>query len=123
MIRRNSGRIWDIGGLEYTQVAEFLDGCNRDQLEEIENNSTVGRHVLSFGVTDPCPQHIKKDTDWLWERFVVEDYPVYYGSCRERKGQQRTSGWRRMYQVSYGAAIIATQLTCSSESCGRRRGA
>jgi hypothetical protein len=28
-------------------------------------------------------QHIKKDTDWLWELFLLEEYPLFHERCRE----------------------------------------
>lgn len=31
---------------------------------------------------------------------MLQEYPIYYEVCRERKGEPRTSGWRRMHQVS-----------------------
>lgn len=42
MIRDNSKRIFDIGGVDYALVPEFLSNCPREQLIEIENNSPVG---------------------------------------------------------------------------------
>lgn len=83
MILANSARIWDIGGLEYPLCAELLDQLPREQLAEIETQS----------------EHIKPDTDWLWETFVIDEYPLYYETCREKNGKHRSSGWRRMYHV------------------------
>lgn len=45
-------------------------------------------------------QHIRKETDWLWEYYLLTDHPIFYDQCKEKGGQLRTSGWRRMYKVS-----------------------
>ncbi|KAL1410746.1 hypothetical protein Q8F55_001688 [Vanrija albida] len=81
VVRANAGRIWDIGGLNYSVVADLIDNLPRQQLSEIEEASP----------------HILKDTDWLWEAFIITEYPVFYQECKMRKGEPRTTGWRRMY--------------------------
>ncbi|WVQ78858.1 hypothetical protein IAT38_000949 [Cryptococcus sp. DSM 104549] len=82
VIKANSLRIWDIGDVEYSLVKSFIDELPMNQLIEIENNSP----------------HIKKDTDWLWEIFLLQDYRLFHDRCRERQGEPRVSGWRRMYR-------------------------
>jgi hypothetical protein len=51
-------------------------------------------------VLTPDLQHVKKDTDWLWEWFLLQDFPLFHERCYLREGEPRTSGWRRMYKVS-----------------------
>lgn len=42
-----------------------------------------------------------KETDWLWEGFLIQDYALYYERIRETKsGVPRTKGWRAKYAVS-----------------------
>ncbi|KIR31990.1 elongin-A [Cryptococcus deuterogattii 2001/935-1] len=82
VVQANSGRIWDIGDLEYSLVKPFIDEVPMEQLAEIEANSP----------------HIKKDTDWLYEIFLLQDYRLFHERCRERQGQHRTIGWRKMYK-------------------------
>ncbi|ADV25171.1 elongin-A [Cryptococcus gattii E566] len=82
VVQANSGRIWDIGDLEYSLVKPFIDEVPMEQLAEIEANSP----------------HIKKDTDWLYEIFLLQDYRLFHERCRERQGQHRTTGWRKMYK-------------------------
>ncbi|WVO24296.1 uncharacterized protein IAS62_005660 [Cryptococcus decagattii] len=82
VVQANSGRIWDIGDLEYSLVKPFIDEVPMEQLAEIEANSP----------------HIKKDTDWLYEIFLLQDYRLFHERCRERQSQHRTTGWRKMYK-------------------------
>ncbi|EAL17845.1 hypothetical protein CNBL1070 [Cryptococcus deneoformans B-3501A] len=82
VVQANSGRIWDIGDLEYSLVKPFIDEVPMEQLAEIEANSP----------------HIKKDTDWLYELFMLQDYRLFHERCRERQGEPRTTGWRKMYK-------------------------
>ncbi|OXM75733.1 elongin-A [Cryptococcus neoformans Bt63] len=82
VVQANSGRIWDIGDLEYSLVKPFIDEVPMEQLAEIEANSP----------------HIKKDTDWLYELFMLQDYRLFHERCRERYGEPRTTGWRKMYK-------------------------
>nr|ODN90320.1 elongin-A [Cryptococcus depauperatus CBS 7855] len=82
VIQANSSRIWNIGDLEYSLVKPFIDELPFDQLVEIESNSP----------------HIQKDTDWLWEIFILQDFRLFYVGCRENHGEPRTSGWRKMYK-------------------------
>ncbi|KAK4688386.1 elongin-A, partial [Tremellales sp. Uapishka_1] len=83
VIRANGPRIWDVGDLEYAMIAEFLNELPMEQLREVEDQSS----------------HIKKDTDWLWESFLLSEYPLFWERCVETKdGTLRSSGWRRMYR-------------------------
>nr|XP_019001808.1 uncharacterized protein I203_05515 [Kwoniella mangroviensis CBS 8507]OCF65269.1 hypothetical protein I203_05515 [Kwoniella mangroviensis CBS 8507] len=82
VIKTNSARIWDIGDLEYPLIKPLIDEVPIEQLQEIESNSP----------------HIKKDTDWLYEIFLLQDYPLFHERCQDRHGEPRTSGWRRMYK-------------------------
>lgn len=41
VVQANSGRIWDIGDLEYSLVKPFIDEVPMEQLAEIEANSPV----------------------------------------------------------------------------------
>lgn len=43
-------------------------------------------------------QELRKDTDWLWELFLLQDYPTFHASSLLKRGVKRTSGWRRMYK-------------------------
>lgn len=45
-------------------------------------------------------QELRKDTDWLWELFLLQDYPTFHASSLLKRGVKRTSGWRRMYKVA-----------------------
>nr|XP_031858448.1 uncharacterized protein CI109_006093 [Kwoniella shandongensis]KAA5525520.1 hypothetical protein CI109_006093 [Kwoniella shandongensis] len=89
VIKANSPRIWDIGDLEYSLIKPFVDELPMEQLVEIEANSP----------------HIKKDTDWLYEIYLLQDHPLFHERCRERQGEPRTSGWRRMYRKAKEDAI------------------
>ncbi|ODN87135.1 elongin-A [Cryptococcus wingfieldii CBS 7118] len=83
VIQQNSSGIWDIGDMEYSVLRPFLDEVGAEQLAEIERNSP----------------HIKKDTDWLWEVLLLQDYRLFHERCRiNREGEVRTSGWRKMYK-------------------------
>ncbi|WWC60410.1 uncharacterized protein I303_102982 [Kwoniella dejecticola CBS 10117] len=82
VVKTNSARIWDIGDLEYPLIKPLLDDMPIEQLQEVETNSP----------------HIKKDTDWLYEIFMLQDYPLFHERCQDRHGVPRTSGWRRMYK-------------------------
>ncbi|ORY29818.1 RNA polymerase II transcription factor SIII subunit A-domain-containing protein [Naematelia encephala] len=82
VIKANSSRIYDIGDLEYHVVRGFIDHLPMEQLSEVESNS----------------KHIRKDTDWLWEIFLLTDFPLFHERCNSRQGQQRDRGWRRMYK-------------------------
>ncbi|WVQ77403.1 hypothetical protein IAR50_007088 [Cryptococcus sp. DSM 104548] len=83
VIQQNSSAIWDIGDMEYPVLRPFLDELPAEQLAEIERNSP----------------HIKKDTDWLWEVLLLQDYRLFHERCRiTREGEVRTSGWRKMYK-------------------------
>jgi elongin-A len=115
--------VWDVGDLEYPVIREFLLGLPREQLEEVENNSNVRANILMSwhgswrrlrrGVSScmprallphPCKadlQHLKEDTDWLWEIFLLEDHPTQYERCNTKDGEPRTRGWRRMYRVRH----------------------
>ena len=52
-------------------------------------------------------QSLKKQTDWLWESFLIRDYAAAWEKARYKAGELRTSGWRRKYAVSVGY-----DLTC-----------
>lgn len=94
-------RIWDIGDMEYSVVAPFLNEVPQEQLVELEESSPVRSFLRKdIFVTHAEFQHIKKDTDWLWEYFMLQEYPLFHERCRERQGQPRDRGWRRMFQVS-----------------------
>ncbi|WWC88069.1 uncharacterized protein L201_002973 [Kwoniella dendrophila CBS 6074] len=82
VVRMNSSRIWDIGDLEYPLIKPLIDDMPIEQLLEVEANSP----------------HIKKDTDWLYEIFMLQDFPLFHERCQDRHGEPRTSGWRRMYK-------------------------
>ncbi|WVW80255.1 hypothetical protein I302_102233 [Kwoniella bestiolae CBS 10118] len=82
VVKSNSARIWDIGDLEYPLIKSLVDEMPIEQLQEVESNSP----------------HIKKDTDWLYEIFLLQDYPLFHERCQDRHGEPRTSGWRRMYK-------------------------
>ncbi|WRT65788.1 uncharacterized protein IL334_002737 [Kwoniella shivajii] len=82
VIKSNSERIWDIGDLEYPLIKPLIDDLPVIQLQEIELHSP----------------HIKKDTDWLYEIFLLQEYPLFHERCQDRHGEPRTSGWRRMYK-------------------------
>ncbi|WWC96874.1 hypothetical protein V866_003749 [Kwoniella sp. B9012] len=82
VIKTHSARIWDIGDLEYPLIKPLIDEVPIEQLQEIESNSP----------------HIKKDSDWLYEIFLLQDYPLFHERCQDRHGEPRTSGWRRMYK-------------------------
>ncbi|GMK59584.1 hypothetical protein CspeluHIS016_0801900 [Cutaneotrichosporon spelunceum] len=88
VILQNASRIDDIGGLTYKEMAVFLDQLPRAQLVEIEEN---------------CP-HILTDTDWLWEGFLIKEFPLFYPKCREKGGEARTSGWRRKFSEAFQEA-------------------
>lgn len=45
VIKANSTRIWDVGDMEYTIIAEFLDELPMEQLAEIEVASPVSDHI------------------------------------------------------------------------------
>ncbi|CAK9785473.1 hypothetical protein CC85DRAFT_286642 [Cutaneotrichosporon oleaginosum] len=88
VILQNASRIDDIGGLTYKQMAIFIDQLPRTQLQEVEEN---------------CP-HLYKDTDWLWEAFLIKEFPLFYTKCRDKGGEPRTSGWRRKFAEAYQEA-------------------
>ncbi|WVR09753.1 hypothetical protein IAU60_006829 [Kwoniella sp. DSM 27419] len=82
VVRANAARIWDVGDMEYQLIKPFVDDLPVEQLAEIEAASP----------------HIKKDTDWLWEIFLLQDFPLFHERCQDRRGERRTSGWRKMYR-------------------------
>ncbi|WVQ93500.1 hypothetical protein IAU59_000574 [Kwoniella sp. CBS 9459] len=82
VIKTYSARIEDIGDLEYPIIKPFIDDLPMEQLSNIEA---------------ACP-HIKKDTDWLWEIFLLQQFPLFHERCQDRRGEMRTSGWRRMFK-------------------------
>ncbi|WWC68559.1 uncharacterized protein I206_102488 [Kwoniella pini CBS 10737] len=82
VVKASSARIWDIGDLEYPLIKPLLDDMPIEQLQEVETNSP----------------HIKKDTDWLYEIFMLQDFPLFHERCQDRHGSPRKSGWRRMYK-------------------------
>ncbi|BEI86036.1 hypothetical protein CcaverHIS002_0603230 [Cutaneotrichosporon cavernicola] len=88
VILQNASRIDDIGDLTYNEMAVFIDELPRAQLTVLEEN---------------CP-HLLKDTDWLWEGFLIKAYPLFYPKCREKNGQPRTSGWRRKFAEAFQEA-------------------
>ncbi|ORX35237.1 RNA polymerase II transcription factor SIII subunit A-domain-containing protein [Kockovaella imperatae] len=85
VIRSNGKNIWHIGDVPYTLLKPFLDYLPASQLAEVEDNSPS----------------LKKDTDWLWEIFLLQEFPLYHEKVRERKGEPRTHGWRRMYRDAH----------------------
>ncbi|KAK8861664.1 hypothetical protein IAR55_002487 [Kwoniella newhampshirensis] len=89
VIKANSARIWDTGDLEYSLIKPFIDDLPMEQLVEIEANSP----------------HIKKETDWLFEAYLLQDHPLFHERCRERQGEPRTTGWRRMYRKAKEDAV------------------
>ncbi|OCF31621.1 hypothetical protein I316_06626 [Kwoniella heveanensis BCC8398] len=82
VLKTYSSRIEDIGDLEYAIVKPFIDDLPMEQLSAIESASP----------------HIKTDTDWLWEIFLLQQFPLYHERCQDRRGEMRTSGWRKMYK-------------------------
>jgi hypothetical protein len=64
-------------------------------------------------------QQLRKETDWLWEFHLLKDHPLYYDQCRERRGEVRTTGWRRMYKVSLYSKL-PPDLTVSESARGPR---
>ena len=140
-MRQHQARVWDVGDLEYPVIREFLLGLPREQLEEVETNSKVRvetpRHtslrsrspIYTYsGLSRPgavllaCAhsnfadlQHLKEDTDWLWEIFLLEDHPTQYERCNTKDGQPRTRGWRRMYRVrKLHPSLVDVMLTGSA---------
>ncbi|BEJ16873.1 hypothetical protein CspHIS471_0602740 [Cutaneotrichosporon sp. HIS471] len=88
VILQNASRIDDLGDLTYKEMAVFIDELPRAQLAVLEEN---------------CP-HLLKDTDWLWEGFLIKAYPLFYPKCREKSGEPRTSGWRRKFAEAFQEA-------------------
>jgi elongin-A len=83
-------------------MAIFIDQLPRSQLQEVEENCPVSDTLRVHRATSDG-QHILKDTDWLWEGFLIKEFPLFYTKCREKGGLPRTSGWRRKFAVSMGA--------------------
>jgi len=84
--------------MEYRLVAFMVNELPMDQLSEIEDNSPVRMQTLREPML--THKHLRKETDWLWEYHLLKDHPMFYDQCRERHGEPRTTGWRRMYKVS-----------------------
>lgn len=49
---------------------------------------------------------------------MLKDYPLFYDQCREKGGEMRSSGWRRMYKVCPFQRISRSihQLTLSQKA-------
>ncbi|RXK40366.1 hypothetical protein M231_02349 [Tremella mesenterica] len=81
VINNNASRIWDVGDTSYDLIEDLLKSVSREQLQEIENNSP----------------NLKKQSDWIWELYYLQDFPSHWEKARMKGGQPRTSGWRRKY--------------------------
>lgn len=98
--------------MEYRLVAFMVNEVPMEQLAEIEGNSPVSFVGKVRRDVAADRQHLRKETDWLWEYHLLKDHPMFYDQCRERHGELRTTGWRRMYQVrSSGFALQPPVLT------------